>query len=76
MGDVRNEQFISVFGANLKKVRLKKGLSQVHLANGADISRSQIGRIERGKINTTISTVYALAKSLDVSVDVLFEWQQ
>ena len=46
------------FGRNLKILRKEANLSQEDLANDCDISISQIGRIERGEINTTISTLF------------------
>jgi len=41
-------------------------MSQEELANEADIPISQIGRIERGEINATLSTLNALADALKV----------
>ena len=74
MINVKNKEFISAFGRNLKKVRNKSGLSQEDLANDADIPLSQVGRIERGEVNTTISTVYAISKALNISIDTLFKF--
>ncbi|MFD1616078.1 helix-turn-helix domain-containing protein [Gelatiniphilus marinus] len=75
MINVKNKEFISAFGGNLKKIRNEAGLSQEDLANDADIPLSQVGRIERGEVNTTISTVYVLAKALKVKITHLFEFQ-
>ena len=44
------------------------------MAYTADIPISQVGRIERGEINTTISTVKALAISLNIPVTDLFNF--
>jgi transcriptional regulator with XRE-family HTH domain len=35
---------------------------------------SQIGRIERGVINTSLSTVFVLAKTLQVDIRTLFDF--
>jgi DNA-binding XRE family transcriptional regulator len=48
-------------------------LSQENLANLADVPLSQIGRIERGEINSTISTGYALAKALEIEFHDLYK---
>lgn len=40
----------------------------------SDIPISQIGRIERGEINTTISTVNAIAKALNIETKNLFDF--
>jgi ribosome-binding protein aMBF1 (putative translation factor) len=63
---VYNEAFIIAFGKHLKKLREHKDLSQRDLADVAKIKFSQIGRIERGEQNTSISTLYALAKALEI----------
>jgi predicted transcriptional regulator len=49
-------------------------MSQEVLAYSADIPISQVGRIERGEINTTISTVKVLVTSLDVPITQLFDF--
>lgn len=68
----RNEEFIAAFGNNLRKLRKSKGLTMEKLADAADVEYSQIRNIEHGKINTTISTAYALAKALEVESYALF----
>lgn len=45
------------------------------LAFEADIEYSQIARIERGIANPTISTLYVLAKSLDVKPQDLLKFE-
>jgi transcriptional regulator with XRE-family HTH domain len=72
--NVKNNKYISAFGKNLRKLRKTKGLSQEDLANDADIPLSQVGRIERGEVNTTISTAYVLAKALDIEIYKLFKF--
>ena len=70
----RNLHFIFAFGQNLKKIRESKGLSQEELTYRADLTLSQIGRIERGEINTTINTVNRIAKALDIEIRNLFDF--
>jgi len=71
---VKNTEYIKAFGKNLKKHRNLVGLSQENLAIDADIPISQVGRIERGEVNTTISTAYVLAKALKIEVFELFKF--
>lgn len=73
MNNVKNQKIIKAFGQRLREIRISKGVSQELLANNADIPISQVGRIERGEVNTTISTVYALATALEIKVDDLFK---
>ncbi len=62
------------FGENLRKVRIKKNFTQEKLANAADIEISQISRIERGVINTSISQIFVIAKALGVHPKELFDF--
>lgn len=67
----RNTILIS-FGKNLRLTRLAKGFTQEQLANELGVEISQISRIERGVINTSITTLYSISKVLNVDVSELF----
>jgi transcriptional regulator with XRE-family HTH domain len=41
----------------------------------ADMEYSQLSKIERGVINTTISSAYNIAEALEVSVKELFDFK-
>ena len=59
---------------NLKKMRIKKGLSQDRLAKLADVANNTIIKIEQGEnINPTLDTLKKIAEALDVSVDELIQ---
>ena len=55
---IRNSDYLYHFGAHLKKIRLSRKMTQESLAFNADIAISQIGRLERGEGNVTISTIF------------------
>ena len=61
-------------GRRIIELRQAKSLSQETLANLSDIPVNQVGRIERGEINTTVSTVYAISKALEVEMPELFKF--
>jgi transcriptional regulator with XRE-family HTH domain len=70
----KNElRFIKNVGKKLREKRLSKNLSQVMLANDANIPESQIGRIERGEINTTIGTLFKICTALGIDFKELIE---
>lgn len=75
VNNVKNIEYIKKFGENLRTIRISKKISQEILAYSADVPISQIGRIERGEINTTISTVKAIADSLNINVNQLFDFE-
>lgn len=68
----RDEKFIKQFGKKLKEIRLAKKVSQEELAGETGFELSQIGRIERGTVNTSLSHVAAIAKALKVKPSELF----
>jgi transcriptional regulator with XRE-family HTH domain len=51
---------------NLRRLRVKRALSQEALAVDAGVDRSYVGRIERGVENPTVETLDRLAKALAV----------
>ena len=70
---LRDEEGLKRFGSRLRKIRIEKGFSQEDLAYSSELALSQIGRIERGVINTSLSTIFVIAKTLNVKVSYLFE---
>jgi transcriptional regulator with XRE-family HTH domain len=45
------------------------------LALQADMEYSQLSKIERGVINTTICSIYALSQALDIPMKDLFDFK-
>jgi transcriptional regulator with XRE-family HTH domain len=60
-------------GENLKKLRIKKDISQIELARMLGVDRSFVSNIENGKNNPTLSTITSLAKALGVSTNELLK---
>jgi transcriptional regulator with XRE-family HTH domain len=67
----KNEIIIKAFGKRLKELRRSKQLSQERLGHRVQMTVSQIGRIERGEINTSISTMYNLSLALNIPFKIL-----
>lgn len=63
----RNTVFLMKVGVRINGIRKKQNISQAQLAFEAGIPINQIGRIERGEINTSLSTIYYIAKALNVN---------
>jgi transcriptional regulator with XRE-family HTH domain len=68
----RNDDYLKALGKHIRKIRTQKELSQEELSDKIGTSPSQIGRIERGVINPTVSTLKVLAEALEVSMQDLF----
>jgi transcriptional regulator with XRE-family HTH domain len=74
VNQTRDIKAMKAFGMRLREVRKSKDLSQQQLAYSADLELSQISRIERGIINTSISQIFQIARALDVHVKYLFDF--
>jgi len=62
---------LTIVGENIKYYRTKLGMTQEELAERAGINRSYLASLERGRRNTTLKTVEALAMALGVSTSEL-----
>lgn len=54
------------FGANIRRLRLKRGWSQEHLADVAGLHRTYISGVERGIRNPTLAIIVQIANALKV----------
>ena len=58
-------------GDRLRQARTKRGLSLRSVAQALGVSASLISQVEIGKTQPSVSTLYALASHLGVSLDEL-----
>jgi transcriptional regulator with XRE-family HTH domain len=65
-------QPLSPLSKNLRKWRLRRGLTASGLARAANISKSTVSELERGNGNPSLDTLWALAQTLNVSLGTLF----
>jgi transcriptional regulator with XRE-family HTH domain len=56
---------------NLRRIRVKRGLSQERLAFDAGVDRSYVGGLERQEENPTVDLLDRLAKTLSIQVSEL-----
>jgi transcriptional regulator with XRE-family HTH domain len=69
-----DEAGLKAFAKRLKEVRKMKKLSQEELALRAELTLSQIARIETARINPTLSTIFRIARTLDIELSELFDF--
>ena len=60
-------------GINLKKLRLKKKMSQGDISRKLGVDRAYISSIENGRMNPTLSTLEKLAEAINVPSSKLLE---
>jgi transcriptional regulator with XRE-family HTH domain len=77
MKHYRDQDFIERVGKKVVEIRKRKNISQEDLIERSGLSLSQIGRVERAEINTSISMIALIADSLGVHpsevIDVEFD---
>lgn len=74
MINVRDTEYIKAFGENLRRIRNDKKMSQEALGLEAGLAKNQVGLIELGKVNVTLSTIKKLAVALDVAPKDLLDF--
>ena len=67
-----DKQFLIKLGLNLKSVRLRANFTQEQLANEIGVEISQISRIERGLIATSVVTFYDISIALNIPLRSFF----
>ncbi len=60
-------------GYNIRKARKARAFTIKDLAFSANIEYTQVSRIERGKINTSVYQLYIISGALEINISALFE---
>lgn len=73
MSSVEKLDLLKNVGKRIQNLRLSKGLSQVDLVGKieGDIDTTNISRIESGRTNPTIYTLYRISQALEVPLEEL-----
>ncbi|MES1221445.1 MAG: helix-turn-helix transcriptional regulator, partial [Bacteroidota bacterium] len=57
----------------IKELRLKRGLTQNDLAIQCNFEKASLSRIESGKTNMTVLTLFKISKALEVDIADFFK---
>ncbi len=71
-----NTKILEKLGQNLKKYRLKKGLTQEFLAEKVGIHPTYVGKLESGKNNPSIKMLYKITRTLEIKLPELFDFDK
>jgi transcriptional regulator with XRE-family HTH domain len=63
---VRYSKRLKALAANVKNIRLAKGLTQEQVSFRANISFSTYSTLEAGRLNPTIATLFAIADAMKI----------
>lgn len=70
---MEKSELLVLFGKRIKELRLEKGLSQVDLVARmqGNIDTTNISRIEAGRTNPTVYSLYRLSEAFEISISEL-----
>jgi transcriptional regulator with XRE-family HTH domain len=73
MSSMEKGDLLKIIGKRIQEIRISKGYSQVDLAGKikGSIDTTNISRIESGRTNPTIYTLFRIAEALEVSLEKL-----
>lgn len=71
--DYNEKLFLDKLAKRLADLRGKKKMTQEKVAADADIDRVALANIETGKRRPTVTTVYRIARALELSVEEVFK---
>jgi len=77
MSSMEKSDLLKNVGKRIQELRISKGLTQVDLVGKieGEIDTTNISRMESGRTNPTIFTLYRIAKALDVSLIELLNFK-
>lgn len=71
LGVIEKGKILVKFGERVRKLRKEAGLSQERFADQVGCHRTYIGMIERAEKNPTITNIYRIAKTLNMTMSEL-----
>jgi transcriptional regulator with XRE-family HTH domain len=75
MSSMEKSELLKSVGKRIQEIRINKGLTQVELVGKieGEIDTTNISRIEAGRTNPTIFTLYRISEALEVKLSDLVD---
>lgn len=73
--NTKEKKELTKLGLHIRSLRVKKGLTQESFADLAELSITQIGRIERGILNPTFVSLLRIASALKVPLSSVVNYE-
>lgn len=67
------EEIANQLGHKIRTLRIERNMTMEELALESGMDYSQLSRIERGKINTSVYQIYMISKVLNVPIHSVFK---
>lgn len=68
------EGLVKLVGANIKEIRIQKGLTREQLAEKCSLQPSYLAGVERGERNITLQTLEKISTGLEISSTKIFQF--
>lgn len=65
------ERYLEIFGANVRRERMARGITQEKLSEAVDLNIRTVQKIERGETNILITTAIRIQRSLGCAWELL-----
>ena len=69
-----DKAFIKALGKRIKMLRTSKKMTQLDLGVASNMEENALQRIEAGRTNPTVKTLFKIAKALEINVKLLFDF--
>ena len=67
-----NKDLSEKIGLSIRKLRINQNISLMELSDKSDIEYNNLIRIEKGRTNPTLSTLYKISEALNVKLSDIF----
>lgn len=72
---MNKEELQIIIGSRIKLLRESKGVSQQDLAALCNFEKGNMSRLEAGRTNPTITTLYKISQALEVKIIDLLDFE-
>lgn len=72
---MKKEELQVIIGNRIKLLRESKGISQQILAAKCNFEKGNMSRLEAGRTNPTITTLYKISQALEVKITDLLDFE-
>lgn len=70
---MNDQQLLQKIGDKIAEIRRSKGWNQIDLAACCNFEKSNMSRIEAGRTNMTIRTLFMISQALEVKLSTLLD---
>ena len=70
---MNSSEIVKIIGRNIKELRNERKISQQDLAEECNFEKSNLARIESGRTNPTVKTLFKISEALKIPLATLFD---